>query len=126
METKNKQLHIRITEKHKNELEKLSKERNVSITELILSGLKGLELRDYTHEKEFLTHLLGLTKELHHIGNNINQATIAIHQVNNGGRMPNGEFAAFNELLQQYSESRGTLSEQLSKIFFSKYRPSKD
>ena len=115
---KNKQLHIRISEEQKTEVHKLAKERGLSITELILIRLKDLPLKDYTHEKQFLPHLLNLTKELHYIGNNINQVTVAIHHIKNGHEIPAGELEVFNTLLSEYSKSREVLSKQLATIFF--------
>jgi hypothetical protein len=119
---KNTQINIRISEEDKATFRKMAEEKSTSITELILSGLKGLPVRDYTHEKQFLQYLFNLTKELNYLGNNINQVTIAIHQINNGHKIPANEFAAFNALLRQYLESRDILSKQISEIFFNRHR----
>jgi hypothetical protein len=115
---KEAQLHIRVTKEYKAVIKALAKEKDISITELTLSALKGQPLRDYTQEKQFLQYLLGLTKELNYIGHNINQVTIAIHQINNGHKIPGHELEQFNALMQQYIESRDTLSKQFAELFF--------
>ena len=115
---RNKQLHIRITEQRNNQLHELAKARGTTITSLVLSRLDDIPLKDYTHEKQFLPHLLALTSELHHIGNNINQATVALHHIKNGHSIPTNELETFNYLLKEYMNSREVLSKQLASIFF--------
>jgi hypothetical protein len=115
---KDDRLYIRIPKQKKKELLQLAKERKVSVTQIMLAALDNIPLKDYAHEKQFLPQLLELTRELHHIGNNINQATVAIHLIKNGHQLPTSELEDFNILMKRYMHSRDVLSKQLAGIFF--------
>ena len=115
---KDDRLYIRIPKQKKKELLQLAKERKVSVTRIMLAALDNIPLKDYAHEKQFLPQLLELTRELHYIGNNINQVTVAIHHIKNGHQLPAGELEAFNILMRQYMQSRDVLSRQLAAAFF--------
>jgi hypothetical protein len=102
MGDKVQQLHLRVTKEHKKWIKERAAKTGQTITDFIIAGLQGAPTKDYNLEKEFFLQLNVLTKELGHIGNNINQVTIAIHQINKSQKMEQGEFAEFNKLMQQY------------------------
>ena len=79
METKSKRLYIRLTEKEKRWLQNIANDKGVTISEI---------LRDYNHEKEYTPVLLSVIKELRYLNNNINQATVILHEVSNGRKYP--------------------------------------
>jgi hypothetical protein len=112
------QLHVRVTKEDKKWIKDRAGKSGQTITNFILASLQGVAIKDYNLEKEFFLQLNLLTKELGHIGKNINQVTIAIHQINKAQKMEQGEFAEFNKLMQQYLAKRNELSEKLQKLFF--------
>ena len=114
MKTKSAQLHFRLTDEEVNEIRQLAKQRGISITELILSSVRNAPLKDYSHEKEFLPHLLQLIMELRYLNNNINQATIVLHQVNNGHKYSQDELATFNALLKEDIRLKEILVQQFT------------
>lgn len=116
---KTSRIHFRVSADKKREIKKIAGKAGLSITELILSRLENIQLKDYEKEDKFLLKLNELTQELGFIGNNINQVTVAIHQIKNSQRIEHGEFQEFNKLLEQYLARRNELSESLQKIFFS-------
>lgn len=118
MGDKIQQLHLRVTKEDKRWIKERAKKTGQTITDFIIAGLYGAPIKDYNLEKEFFLQLNALTKELGHIGNNINQVTIAIHQINKSQKMEQGEFAEFNKLMQVYMAKRNELSEKLEKVFF--------
>jgi antitoxin component of RelBE/YafQ-DinJ toxin-antitoxin module len=111
-------LDIRVTPDKKQEIKEIAKKLGLTMTELILTRLNDLPLKDYNKENEFLKVANELTQELGYIGNNINQVTIAIHQMKNSQKINQGEIIEFNKLMGLYNTKRNELSEKLSKIFF--------
>lgn len=67
-----------------------------------MNRLENLPVKDYQKENEFLLKLNQVTQELGYIGNNINQATLAIPQLKNSDRVNMGEIDDFNSLMRQY------------------------
>lgn len=118
MEEKQDQLNIRLTKKDKKWIKERAKKAGQTVTDLVINSLQSVPVKDYQLEKEFFLQLNRLTKELGYIGNNINQVTIAIHQIKNSHKMDQGDFAEFNRLMQQYMAKRNELSEKLQKVFF--------
>lgn len=86
-----------------------------------MTRIENLPIKDYQKENEFLPKLNELTKHPGYIGNNINQITIAIHNLKSSGEINLGGLKEFNNLMRQYLESRTELSENLQKIFLNKY-----
>jgi hypothetical protein len=115
---KNERLELRISNEKKKELQELADQTGRSMTDIIMYRLENIPLRNYNKENEILVYLHKLTQELGHIGRNINQVTIAIHQINNSQKIEQGEFAQFQNLMDQYLAKRNELSEKLEKIFF--------
>jgi hypothetical protein len=118
-EPKTKRLYIRVSEDKKKELKRAANRCGLTISELIMNRIENLPVKDYQKENEFLMKLNELTQALGYIGNNINQATVAIHQIKISNRLDGGEIGEFNKLMHQYLERRNELSENLQKLFFS-------
>jgi antitoxin component of RelBE/YafQ-DinJ toxin-antitoxin module len=114
---KEERIDIRVSKEKKADIHKLAEKYGMTITELILARLDNLPVKDYTKENEILPVINALTQELGFIGNNINQVTVAIHQINNLNRTHQGELHEFNKLMKQYLEKRNELSEKLQKLF---------
>ena len=106
---------FRIKGKEKSALQAEAKGKGISLTELLKARLYGRPAKDRVYDKAIFESIDRLTREMNSIGNNINQSTIAIHQINNSQKMELGDFKQFNELLQQYIASRDQLRELLSK-----------
>lgn len=93
-------------------------ELGMSLSELIHSLLKNIKLPDRQNEKQLFEALSQLTREINAIGNNINQVTVAIHQIKNSQKMQLDEFEQFNFLLQQYLLKRDELRDVIYKAMF--------
>jgi mobilization protein NikA len=118
MASKIRQMNFRATEEEMTAIKLLAKQRKISVSELILLSIKNVPLKDYSHEKEFLPHLLQLIKELRYLNNNINQATIVLHQVNNGHKYSQEELAVFNTLLKEDIRLKEILVRQLDQRMY--------
>lgn len=106
---------FRTNKKTKFALQTLAKEKGISLTELILARLNGQQVPDRMYDKSIFESIDKLTRVMNSIGNNINQTTIAIHQIKNSQKMETGDFKQFNSLLQQYLMTSNQLRELLSK-----------
>lgn len=53
---------------------------------------------------------------MNQIGRNINQVTVAIHQIKNSEKMEDGEFQAFNRLLRVYLSKQEIFKEALDNL----------
>ncbi len=96
------QLHIRIETSELDRLRRLSKQRGVTMTEIIISRLRNLPIPDYAQQRELYEALRALTWEMNHIGNNINQVTVNLHIMRKNRQPPGTEQEAFNRLLSSY------------------------
>ncbi len=96
------QLHIRIEASELEKLRRLSKQRGVTMTEIIISRLRNLPIPDYAHQRELYEVLRSLTWEMNHIGNNINQVTVNLHIMRKNRQPPGTQQEAFNRLLASY------------------------
>jgi len=106
---------FRIKGKEKAALQAEAKGKGISLTELLKARLYGRPVRDRVYDKGIFESIEKLTREMNSIGNNINQSTIAIHQIKNSQKMEHGDFRQFNVLLQQYIGTREELRDLLSK-----------
>ena len=106
---------FRIKGKEKVALQAEAKGKGISLTELLKARVNGRRAPDRVYDKNIFESIDKLTREMNSIGNNINQSTIAIHQIKNSQKMEAGDFKQFNMLLQQYIASREDLRELLSK-----------
>jgi ABC-type transporter Mla subunit MlaD len=59
-----------------------------------------------------------ITRELQHIGHNINQVTTAIHRANKQSHPIDTLLAQFNVLLRSYLEAREKLKETIEKYVY--------
>jgi len=108
-------INFRLNKKIKTALKATAKEKGISLTDLLMAKLKGQPVPDRVYDKNLFASIDQLTRELNSIGNNINQSTIAIHQIKNSQKMEAGDFKQFNSLLQQYLNSSDHLRDLLSK-----------
>ena len=106
---------FRIKGKEKSVLQAEAKGKGISLTELLKARLYGQRVPDRVYDKAIFESIYKLTQEINSIGNNINQSTIAIHQIKNSQKIEAGDFKQFNSLLQQYLNSRDRLCDLLSK-----------
>lgn len=81
--TKTQRIYFRVTEDKKKELQTKADKARLTVTELIMNRIENLPVKDYEKENDFLLKLNELTQQFGYIGKNINQATIAIHQIKN-------------------------------------------
>jgi hypothetical protein len=88
------------------------------MTDIIMHRLNNLPVPDYTHEKELFGLIEGLTREMNHIGNNINQVTTNLHILRRTNRHPGQEIMQFNKLFQTYLEKRDDLKACLDKLLY--------
>ncbi len=106
---------FRISKKIKAALKTTAKEKGISLTELLMAKINGQPVPDRIHDQNLFASIDQLTRELNCIGNNINQSTIAIHQIKNSQKMEAGDFKQFNNVLQQYITTSNQLRDLLSK-----------
>ncbi len=106
---------FRIKGKEKELLQAEAKGKGISLTELLKARLYGRPAGDRVYDKNLFASIDKLTREMNSIGNNINQSTIAIHQIKNSQKIEARDFKQFNSLLQQYIGTRDQLRELLSK-----------
>lgn len=114
----NVRISVRITVDKKKVYKKKAKDLGLNLTELVINLLEGLQPPDREAQNSLYAYLTKITKEMNHIGNNINQVTTAIHQIKNHGIIEMGEFNTFNKLLSEYNSKRENLREAINKIMF--------
>ena len=115
---KSRRLSIRIEEQELLRVKKLALSRGMTMTDIIMHRLNNLPVPDYTHEKELFGLIEGLTREMNHIGNNINQVTTNLHILRRTNRHPGQEIMQFNKLFQTYLEKRDDLKACLDKLLY--------
>lgn len=95
---------IRLSQEDKAYFKKQAKRYCITLTELMLRSLKNQTIKDYKVEQQTNLVLQNLTKEVNYIGHNINQATVALHQLRITARPDTGELCHFNKLLDTYQQ----------------------
>lgn len=108
----------RVTKEQKLKISALAKERGITMTELLLNNATGSNTRNRIFDAAAFSAVATVSKEMNHIGNNLNQVTLALHQINKGSKIEVGEYHELNVLLNQYVQSRETLKELLLGIQF--------
>lgn len=117
-ERKSRRLCIRMEEHEFLRLKKLGVSRGMTMTDIIHYRLQNLPIPDYTHEQELFSHIQALTREMNHIGNNINQVTTNLHVLRNNRQYSGKEILQFNSLFQAYLEKRDALKACLDKLLY--------
>lgn len=117
-ERKSRRLSIRMEEQEFLRLKKLGASRGMTMTDIIHYRLQNLPIPDYTHERELFSHIQALTREMNHIGNNINQVTANLHILRNNHQYPGNEILRFNSLFQAYLEKRDALKACFDKLLY--------
>ena len=117
-EGKTRRLSIRLEEQEFLRLKKLGLNRGMTMTDIIHHRLRNLPIPDYTHERELFSHIQALTREMNHIGNNINQVTTNLHILRKNRQYPGQEMIRFNSLFQAYLEKRDDLKACLDKLLY--------
>ncbi len=109
---------IRVKPSHKKALLESAKKNGITLTEFIITRSRGGTIPDRVYDKTIFTSIASLTTELNRIGNNINQATTALHQINKNQKIEQGDFERFLSLLECYLQSREALKQLLLKTQF--------
>ncbi len=107
---------FRVRKNLKQNLKDEAKSRGITLTELILSRVKGSKVRDRKNEEKIISVIEDFTREFNQIGNNINQIAVAIHQIKNEHRIESGQFAEIANALEVYNERIETLRSSIHKI----------
>ncbi len=118
IKTADARIELRVWKEDKKLFMAKAKEIGIPLTELIIRSLKGQNLPDRKNQEELFYQLSSITKEINMIGKNINQATIAIHQINNNSKMEIGDFRAFIALLGDYNIKQEELKLSINRILF--------
>lgn len=100
---------FRTTKASKDKLKAIAKRKGITLTDVIEKLLHDLPIPDINR----FTAIHNLTKEINYIGNNINQITIAIRQMNADKKLPDGEFERLMESIQSFVEMRRQMADLL-------------
>lgn len=95
-----------------------AKKLGIPLTEMIIHLLDGIQVTDRKTQQQLFDHISKLTREMNMIGKNINQATTALHQINNSNKIEINEFKVFKDLLHEYISKQDELKTGLNKIIF--------
>ena len=107
---------FRVRKNLKASLKDEARSRGITLTELILSRVKGTKVRDRKNEEKIITVIADFTREFNQIGNNINQIAVAIHQIKNEHRIETGQFAEITNTIDAYNERIDSLRSSILKI----------
>jgi|GWRWMinimDraft_15_1066023.scaffolds.fasta_scaffold19582_2 hypothetical protein len=117
-EARSRRLSIRIEEQQLLRLKQLALTRGMTMTDIIHYRLHNLPIPDYTHERALFGHIQALTREINHIGNNINQVTTNLHILRKNRQYPGREIMQFNSLFQTYLDKRDELKASIDKLIY--------
>ena len=109
-------IRFRLRKNLKKNLQEEAKGRGITLTELILSRVKGSKVRDRKNEEKIISVIADFTREFNKIGNNINQIAVAIHQIKNEHRIEAGQFAEISNALEAYNDRIDYLRSSIHKI----------
>ena len=113
---KNTVLIVRMKNTDKAGLKTLAKQRGLTLSKLVLSCLANKSVPDFISRLKLLDGIAGLVKEINAIGNNINQATIAIHQIKHGRKNEAGEYRQLIESIEKYRVQELEIKMLLNKL----------
>jgi hypothetical protein len=109
-------LEIRLTKADKERYNQKARTLGIGLSELVLSSLEATPVAERWDREKLFDHIWKLTKEMNLIGRNINQATVAIHQIKNSEKMEDGEFREYNRLIRVYMAKQEAFKEMLDNI----------
>jgi hypothetical protein len=115
-DNKNTLLVVRMKAADKAALKALVKKRDITLSSLVLTCLANKQVPDHYARLQVLSGIDLLTREMNAIGNNINQATIAIHLIKNGNKIPDGEYQQFTNAVTEYQLKEREIKKLLQKI----------
>jgi hypothetical protein len=113
---RNAVLVVRMKNTDKADLKRLAKQRGITISKLVLSSLANKSVPDFSSRLKILEGIGVLVKEINAIGNNINQATIAIHQIKHGRKNEAGEYSQLVECIEKYRVQELEIKKLLNKL----------
>jgi hypothetical protein len=111
------QMHIRLPTHELDRLRTLARKKGLTMTGIVLLRLKNAPVPDLHRQRELTTLLEDVTREINHIGNNINQATMHLHILRrrrDESQVP--VFEEFNRLFRTYLETIEALGRRLDEI----------
>jgi hypothetical protein len=111
---KNTVLVVRMKNTDKAGLKTVAKQRGITLSKLVLSCLANKSVPD--SRLKLLEGIGGLVREISAIGNNINQATIAIHQIKHGRKIEAGEYRQLVESIEKYRVQELEIKKLLNKL----------
>jgi|GEM_PF-3149212 len=107
---------LRMKARDKADLKNLAKKRGITLSRLVLSCLANKSVPDFSSRLILLQSIGGLVKEMNAIGNNINQATIAIHLIKHGRKIASGEYLQLSESIAIYHVKEQEIKMLLNKL----------
>ena len=107
---------VRMNARNKADLKALAKKRGITISRLVLSCLANKSVPDFNSRLKLLQSTGALVKEMNAIGNNINQATIALHQIKHGRKIAAGEYEQLIESINIYHAKEQEIKALLNKL----------
>lgn len=113
---KNTVLVVRMKNTDKAGLKTVAKQRGITLSKLVLSCLANKSVPDFSSRLKLLEGIGGLVREISAIGNNINQATIAIHQIKHGRKIEAGEYRQLVESIEKYRVQELEIKKLLNKL----------
>lgn len=113
---RNTVLVVRMKNTDKAGLKTVAKQRGITLSKLVLSCLANKSVPDFSSRLKLLEGIGGLVREISAIGNNINQATIAIHQIKHGRKIAAGEYRQLVESIEKYRIQELEIKKLLNKL----------
>lgn len=112
-----KRVEIRITEAQKKQLKQAAADNGMTMTELILLRIKDLPVPDRHYQDTLFQKLGDAAREINAIGNNLNQAVVALHLIKNGHKIDAGDFERFLQLQETYNALLSGLKDYFATLF---------
>lgn len=113
---RNTVLVVRMKNTDKAGLKTVAKQRGITLSKLVLFCLANKSVPDFSSRLKLLEGIGGLVREISAIGNNINQATIAIHQIKHGRKIEAGEYRQLVESIEKYHVQELEIKKLLNKL----------
>ena len=107
---------VRMKASDKTDLKDLAKKRGITLSGLVLSCLANKSVPDFSSRLKLLQSIGELVKEIKAIGNNINQATIAIHLIKHGRKIASDEYRQLSESIDKYHVKEQEIKMLLNKL----------